>query len=304
MELHHLRYFVAVARHGSFTRAARQHNVAQPSLSQQIRRLEEELGAPLFERTGPIRLTAVGEVLLPRAERILAEVEAAVQEVRESLGLRRGRVVVGTTPISGSHVLPPVVAAFRRQYPGVTVILREENTATLLDLAHRGETDMSLVTAPVTGLDLEVLPLITEDLLLAVPPGHRLAGAGIVELAEAAGEPFILLKEGMGFRDVVLAACAAAGFLPDTVFESSHMETVQSLVAVGMGVALVPRMILMRDRTPAPVFLELPPPRPTRTLSLVWRRDRYLPQAAQAFVEVTRQIWHAASRPHGGEAGR
>lgn len=293
MELHHLRYFVAVARHRSFTRAAREHHVAQPSLSQQIRRLEEELGAPLFDRTpGQVRLTPVGEVLLPRAERILAEAEAALQEVRESLGLRRGQVVVGTTPISGSHVLPPAVAEFRRRFPGVTVTLIEESTATLLDLTRRGEADLSLVTYPVNDPDLDVSPLITEDLLLAVPPGHRLAAqAAPVPLAAAAGQPFILLKEGMGFRYVTLAACAAAGFQPEQVFESSHIETVQALVAVGMGVALVPRMTMVRDRTPAPVFLELAPPRPTRTLALAWRQDRYLPEAARAFMEVLRQVW-------------
>lgn len=294
MELHHLRYFVAVAHNGSFTRAARQHHVAQPSLSQQIRRLEEELGAPLFDRTGGrVRLTPVGEAFLPRAERVLAEVAAAVQEVQEFLGLRRGRVVVGTTPISGSHLLPPVLAAFRHQYPEVTVTLLEETTVRLLDLTRRGETDVSLVTFPADDPDLEVLPLLTEDLLLAVPPGHRLAGAGTVALAAAAGEPFILLKEGMGFRDVALAACATAGFQPEAVFESSHMDTVQSLVAVGMGVALVPRMTAVRDRSPAPVFLELAAPRPTRTLALAWRRDRYLPQAARAFVAVARQFWSA-----------
>lgn len=292
VELHHLRYFVAVARTGSFTRAAALHHVAQPSLSQQIRRLEEELGTPLFDRTGgKVRLTPVGSALLPRAERILAAVQAAVQEVREFIGLERGRVVVGTTPISGSHLLPPVLVHFHRQYPGVMVTLREESTAALLDLTLRGEVDVSLVTHPVRDPELETVPLITEDLLLAVPPGHRLAATGQVELAAVAGEPFILLKEGMGFRNVVLQACAAAGFTPEPVFESSHIDTVQSLVAAGMGVTLVPRMTMVRDRTPAPVFLELAPPRHTRTLVLAWRRGQYLSQATRAFVETARQIW-------------
>jgi LysR family transcriptional regulator, hydrogen peroxide-inducible genes activator len=293
MELHHLRYFAAVAFHGSFTRAAEQHHVAQPSLSQQIRRLEEELGAPLFDRTGGrIRLTPVGEALLPRAERILAEVDAAVREVQEFVGVRRGKVVVGTTPITGSYLLPAVLAAFRQEYPGVTVTLREESTVALLDLIRRGEADISVVTNLPHDPDLKAVPLLTEEIVLAVPPGHRLGAAtSPVPLSEVAGEPWILLKEGMGFRTVVLEACAAAGFRPRAAFESIHMETVQSLVAAGMGVALVPRMAQLKDRTPAPVFLELAPPRPTRTLALVWRQDRYLPQAARAFVEVTTRIW-------------
>lgn len=292
MELHHLRYFVAVAREGSFTKAAQLHHMAQPSLSQQIRRLEEQLGAPLFDRTGGrVRLTPVGEALLPRAERILADVEAASREVQEFLGLRRGQVVVGTTPITGSHILPPVLAEFRRQYAEVSIILREEPTAVLLELARRGDADVCIVTLPSSDPDLEVVPLITEDLLLAVPPGHPLADAGAVPLAAVADEPLIFLKVGMGFRDVAMAACAAAGFQPRVVFESSHMETVQSLVAVGMGLALVPRMTATWGAARAPVFLELAPPRPTRTLALTWRGDRYLSQAARAFVSVTQAIW-------------
>lgn len=295
MELHHLRYFVAVARTGSFTRAAEACHVAQPSLSQQIRRLEEELGGPLFDRSGGrVRLTPMGEALLPRAERILAEAAALVQEAQEFAGLTRGRVVVGTTPVSGSYVLPPVLAAFHRRYPGIAITLREESTAALLDLARQGEADVCLVTHPVRDPDLTEVPLITEDLLLAVPPGHPLAGGGPVPLAAAAGEPFILLKQGMGFRDVVLAACAAAGFTPRAVFETTHIETAQSLAAVGMGVTLVPRMTALRDRQPAPVYVELAPPRPTRTLALCWRRDRYQPQAVRAFVAVCQEIWGGA----------
>lgn len=292
VELHHLRYFVAVARTGSFTRAAELSHVAQPSLSQQIRRLEAELGGPLFDRTGGrVRLTPLGEALLPRAERILAEAEAAVREAQELLGLKRGRVVVGTTPISGAHLLPPVVAAFRQRYPGVAVALREESTATLVELTRRGEVDLSLVTLPVRDPDLEAVPLITEDLLLAVPPGHPLAEAEEVPLGAVAGEPFLLLKEGMGFRNVALAACAAAGFRPEPVFESSYMDTLLALVAVGMGVTLVPRLAARGDGDPAPRFVELAPPRPTRTLGLVWRRQGHLSPATRTFVAVAREIW-------------
>lgn len=296
MELHHLRYFEAVARLGSFTKAAAEQHVAQPSLSQQIRRLEEELGAPLFDRTGRVRLTPVGEALLPRARRILAETETAVHEVQEFLGMRRGRVVVGTTPISGSYLLPPVLAEYRRRHPDVSVTLREEATAVLVELTRRGEVDVSLVTYPVNDPELQVVPLLTEDLLLAVPRGHRVQYEQSVPLSVAAGEPFILLKEGMGFRYVALESCASAGFTPKVVFESSHMETVQSLVAVGMGVALVPRMTAVRDRSPAPVFLELSDPRPTRTLGLAWRRERYMSGAARTFLNLMQQIWGQAHR--------
>lgn len=300
MEIHHLRYFVEVAHRRSFTRAAEALRLAQPSLSLQVRRLEEELGVALLDRTGRrVRLTAAGEVFLRRAERVLADVEAAVVEVREFGGLRRGRVTVGTTRISGSYLLPPVLAEFRRLHPGVEVILLEEDTATLVGLTRCGEVDVSLVTPAQDVAELEVVPLVTEPLLLAVPPGHRLAAAaatrGEVDLRQAADEPFILLKEGMGFRPVVVGACAAAGFEPRVVFESSDLETIQSLVAAGMGVTLVPRMTAAAVRTPSPAFLPLRPPAPTRTLSLAWRRDRYRTQAARAFVGLMIETWGEAA---------
>ena len=287
MELHHLRYFVEVARRSSVTRAAEALHMAQPSLSIQVKRLEEELGVPLLDRTGRrVRLTPAGEVFLRRAAGILAEVEAAVVEIQEFQGVGRGRITVGTTRISGSHLLPPALAAFRRLHPGVEVVLREEDTSTLVALTRCGDVDVSLVTPPGDVADLEVVPLLTEPLLLAVPPDHPLATRTDVELGEAAREAFILLKEGMGFRRVVLQACAAAGFQPRVVFESSDLETIQSLVAVGMGVTLVPRMTAECLRIPHPLFLTLRSPCPTRTLFLAWRRDRYQTQAARAFVDL------------------
>jgi LysR family hydrogen peroxide-inducible transcriptional activator len=223
-----------------------------------------------------VRLTPAGEAFLARAERVLADVDAAGLEVRE---------------FSGSYLLPPVLAGFRRLHPGVQVGLREEDSATLVELTRRGEVDVSLVTPAGDAPDLEIIPLLTEPLLLAVPPDHRLAPLRDIGLRQIAGEPFILLKEGMGFRHVVLEACAAAGIAPRVVFESSDLETVQSLVAAGMGVTLVPRMTAQAVRTPAPAFLPLRPPVPTRTLSLAWRRDRHRSRASRGFVDLMQETW-------------
>jgi len=293
MELHHLRYFVAVAHHLSFTKAADECRVAQPSLSQQVRRLENELHARLFDRYGPrVHLTDVGRVLLPRAEAILKAVEDSRAAVGEVMGVKRGRVVLGTLPMTGSRVLPQAVAAFRARYPEVQVILREESTAALTEMVMRGETDVTLTTLPVTHDELEVMEVLTEDILLAVPPGHRLAASpGPVELTAVAKEPFMVLKHGFGFRDLALSACRKAGFEPRIAYESAHIDTIQAMVAVGLGVALVPRMAAERDRDPAPVFLDVSRPVLTRTLALVWRRDRYISAAAAAFLDVARSLW-------------
>lgn len=299
MELHHLRYFVSVARHLSFTRAAEENRVAQPSLSQQIKRLEELLGAKLFYRTsGYVKLTDVGEALLPRAEELLKQAEDLRTTVHEVVGLRTGRVVIGTLPMTGSLVLPGAVAEFRKRHPRIQVVLREESTATLTELVLSGETDITLTTLPVREDVLDVMEILTEDILLAVPPGHRLAYDFRVGLRAVAKEPFMLMKPGFGFRDLCLQACRSAGFVPRVAYESAHIDTIQSMVAVGLGVSLVPRMAAERDMRPSPVFLEISEPRLTRTLALVWRTDRYLSTAARAFLEVARDYWPRAG---GGE---
>lgn len=308
MNLHHIRYFVSVARHRSFTRAAAENMVAQPSLSQQIRRLEEELGAPLFDRSqSPVRLTDAGEALLPHAEAILRQVEAARAAVEERLGLRTGRLVLGSLPMTGSRLLPRAITIFRQRYPGIQVILREEATHRLTDLALAGETDLTLTTLPLGSPDLAAQPLLTEPILLALPPDHRLAvaarrrgadspdgspteGQG-VPLSAVADEPFLIMKAGYGFRDLVLAACRAAGFEPRIAFESSQIETLQAMAAAGLGVTLVPQMAAERSLHPSPVFVPLAGRPLTRTLALAWRRDRPLPRSAEAFLQLASELW-------------
>lgn len=292
MELHHIRYFVSVARHGNFTRAAEANHVAQPSLSQQIRRLEESLGALLFDRSqSPVRLTDAGEALLPHAEAILQQVAAAQAAVAERLGLRSGRLVLGTLPQTGSRLLPEAVAVFRQRYPSVTVVLREESTQRLTELALTGETDLTLTTLPAGSEDLIIEPMLTEEILLALPPGHPLAERPTLPLTAVADEPFLLIKPGFGFRDLCLNACRAAGFEPKIAFESTQIDTIQAMVAAGLGVTLVPRMAAERARRPSPTFLPLEGSPLTRTLALAWRRDRYLPTAATAFLAVARELW-------------
>lgn len=292
MELHHLRYFVAVARHGNFTRAAEENHVAQPSLSQQIRRLEDELGAPLFDRSqSPVRLTDAGEALLPHAEAILHQITAAKGAVEDRLGLRSGRLVLGTLPQTGARLLPAAVASFRQRHPDVQVLLREDTSRRLTALALSGETDLTLTTLPVGSPELESQPLMSEEILLALPPGHPLAGAARLSLEEVSQEPFLLIKPGYGFRDLCLGACRAAGFEPHVTFESSQIDTLQAMVAAGLGCTLVPRMAAERARRPAPVFVPLEGPPLTRTLALVWRRDRYLSRAAEAFLAMARELW-------------
>src|SRR4051812_11926841 len=176
MEVHQLAYFESVSRHLHFTRAAEELNVAQPSVSQQIRKLEAELGTPLFHRMKRhVALTEAGALFLRHTRTVLQELEEARLEVQELSGLQKGTLAVGATPSVGTHLLPRALAAFSRQHPGIALTFREGGSRTLVQLVEQGELDLAVVIQPVRHPALETLPLLEEELLLAVPLNHALA---------------------------------------------------------------------------------------------------------------------------------
>src|SRR5205085_12148063 len=193
MELHQLRYFMTVVREGTFTRAAERLYIAQPSLSEQIRKLETELGCQLFQRLGRrLALTSAGEALRPHAEKVLFEVEQARTRVQEVRGLRRGRVSIGVLPSPAARLLPRFLAEFRREHPGVEVVLREENaSADFEQLVHEGVLDLAVIRLPKRRPDLDVWFLFREPMVVVVPPDHGLADRASLALGELADEPFV-----------------------------------------------------------------------------------------------------------------
>jgi LysR family hydrogen peroxide-inducible transcriptional activator len=175
MEMQQLRYVVAVARTGNFSRAAEQCHVSQPSLSQQIQKLEDELGERLFDRMKrEVKLTSHGETFLRRAVRILEEVDAAKREATDAQDLLRGTLTIGVLPTIAPYLLPDTLAKFTEKFPGVEIVVQEDTTARLLKLAHGYEIDFALASQPIQDARLEVRELFTEELLLALPPGHPL----------------------------------------------------------------------------------------------------------------------------------
>ncbi|AFG38375.1 LysR family transcriptional regulator [Spirochaeta africana] len=284
MEIHQLRYFLAVAQTGSFTAAAAQCHVSQPSLSSQIAKLERELGGPLIERgRGGARLTARGRVLRPRAVDTLQQLERARAELQELDGLRSGRVALGCLPTTGAHLLPTLLGAFRSEHPGIEVQLREESSPGLAAALHNYEIDIAIIDEAGVDESMAAEPLFTESLLIALPPDHPLAARhterGEVELGALRDEAFILMKEGHGFSRIVLQALQAAGVQPDIVYRSAEIETVQGLVGAGLGVSLVPRMV---RKAWGISYLRIAPPSPSRTLLIACRDFAALSPAAQA----------------------
>ena len=294
MELHQLRYFCAVADTGSFSRAAEHSHVSQPSLSQQILKLEAELGARLFDRLGrSVRLTEVGKAFLPRALSVLRELEAARGEVVESKESVSGQVAIGVIPTVAPYFLPAVLTGFAKLFPKSTVTVVEEITPVLLGRLRAGSIDIAILALPVRGHEFEALSLLTEPLFAALPKNHRLARNRAVAIRELRKEPFLLLRDGHCFRENAVAACDRARVSPQVVFESGQFSSLLGLVGAGVGVSLVPAMAV--DRRAKVRFVRISDPAATRTIGALTLRGRSLSRANHAFLSTLRQTTSAPS---------
>ncbi|WP_409346667.1 LysR family transcriptional regulator [Paenibacillus sp. MBLB4367] len=291
MEIRQLQYAVQIAADKNFSRAAEKLHIAQPSLSQQLAKLEKEIGVLLFQRnTNSVEATHAGSVFVEKAQTILDMIAQLKKEMEDISQMRKGRLIVGSLPMTGAHILPRILPVFYKLHPGIEVMLVEETTSNLESLTASGQTDISLLTLPVIDPALSYEPLIEEEIELAVPQQHPLAelarNGEPVDVSILRDEPFIVLKRGQGFRQLAFELCAAAGFVPRVVFESSNIETVQSLVAAGMGISFVPSMIARELGSPfVPVYLKLIGA-PSRMLVIAYRKGRYLSKAAEAFIST------------------
>jgi DNA-binding transcriptional LysR family regulator len=285
VELFQLRYFVAAARLGNFSRAAEEVCVSQPSLSLQIANLEREIGTPLFVRQGrSVRLTDAGAALQEYAERILSLERESLRAVRAVVGLERGRLSLWTLPTPGQHLLPAALARFRNAHPGVEITVQETVPArAVAEAVAAGKADLGLVHLPYNVVGLRERHLLTEELALVVPSGHPLTRrTDPPALADLADEDFVWVPQGNTPEHPFYAACLAAGFTPRIACISGSAQGMQSLVAAGLGIALLPRLALHPPE--GATVVELAPPRPTRTLAVIWQSDASLSHAARAFL--------------------
>lgn len=283
MQFQQLLYFVAVAETRHFTRAAEQVHVSQPSLSQQVRALEKELGAELFSRArGNIALTDAGEALLPLARRILADADTARIEVQELAQLRRGRIRLGATPSVCTGLLPEVLRAFHDRHPGIQLLLEESGSHDLVRELARGALDLAVVVLPLPSPSpaLTTVELLREDLVVVSSPDARGFGGKTVRVADLQRERLVMFRHGYDLRELTVAACRAEGFEPEFAVEGGEMDAVLGFVRAGLGVAVVPRMVAER----AGRGLRMTPlarPALYRTIALAHRSDVAPPRAAR-----------------------
>lgn len=299
MEVRHLRYFVAVAEEQHFGRAADRLHMAQPPLSQQIRRMEAELGAPLFHRTTRrVELAPAGEALIERARRILADLEIAVADARLAARGERGKLAIGFTGSATYALLPAVAAAVREQLPDVHLTLHGEMfTPAQVDALIEGSIDLAILRPPVFRVEVEVEVLRREPLIAVLPARHRLAESATVAVADLADEPFVAYSTDFRsiLHDAVERTCQAHGYLPRVAIEVKETATMIAFVAAGLGVALVPASVASM-RLAGAEYRELEGEGGTVELGLAWRRGEPSPVFARA-LEVVRSSVQGVAIP-------
>lgn len=304
MELRHLRYFLAVARHRNFTRAAEALHMAQPPLSQQMQQLERELGATLFDRSArQVELTQAGEVLLVHALRLLEMVDDLTAEVREVAGAKRGRVTLGVNHATAALILPRVALLARERMPAVELVILEGGTSTLAELAAERRLDLGLVRLPLPANQpaaalLETHALFQERLMVLLRRNHPLsAHREGVAIAELRDEPLMLTRRDQGtLHEQIMNAITAAGFAPRLVCEGAETHTLLRLVEAGVGITILPERSLQLipglEEQIVGLPLSIGPQQETLVMTggLIWRRGRYRSQAALKLAEIISEV--------------
>lgn len=297
MELSQLRYLVALAEELHFTRAAAREHIAQPALSQQIRRLEEEVGLALVERTTRrVSITDAGELLVARARRMLAELEAANAELGALRGVQSGHVVVGTMHTMGPIDVALVLAEFHNRHPGIELTVRENDSEELAEMLRVDELDLAFlsVTDRMESHGLGLHQLVSEELVVVLPPSHGLAGRARIRMTDLADELFISYRPGARLRELLVAAGAQAGFEPHVTLESNESRRIRRLVSRGMGVAILPRSDAV-DPGAEVAVAALVEPALARDITLAWREGRRHPPAVSEFIELARDTYAGAA---------
>ena len=289
MDIQQLRYFLKVAQHQNFTRAAEEFDVSQPALSQQILKLEDELGQPVFERqTRKVSLTPAGELLQKRAEHILFLVDEVRSEITDDG--QTGRLNIGAIPTIAPYFLPGLLKAFRETAPLAQCIIHEEVTENLLKSCSQGEVDIGFLALPVEARYLDFETLFEEELLLVMPRDHRLTKLKRITWQDMNTEPFVLLNETHCLTDQVVTFCRKKTTQPVSTGKTNQLATVLELVALGHGVSLIPQMARAVDTSDQREYRSLAGEKPTRTIALCWNSYRYQTKLMKRFAEQVKEI--------------
>lgn len=297
-----MKYILTIAEERSFSKAAQKLYIAQPSLSQYVIKLEQQLGVELFDRTTtPIRLTYDGELYAETARHILDLNTQLLQQMEDSSNLKKGRLILGLPPSRSTYILPVILPVFHQKFPGIEIVLVEGSSSELEEYAIKRDTDITIIPLPVKENLFSYVPILTEEILIAIPPNHSLS---IVEkelchkqkrpcigLEQLREEPFILTKQNQKLRQIADDLFLQAGFKPRIILETKSIEAAHAMVAAGVGITFIPDTVIWFGQiTQSPSYFSIESLAPTRTVAVAYLKGRYLSRAAFEFIEVAKEI--------------
>jgi DNA-binding transcriptional LysR family regulator len=292
MDCRDLEIFLAVARHLNFTRAGEEVHLSQPSVSVRIRVLQDELGVKLFERLGKTTvLTEAGQILERHARRILSAFGDAQQAIQELQDLARGSLRIGASTTPGVYLVPKIIAEFKRQYPKIKIHLGIKDTRQIEDHIVKNQFDFGLVGGHLIGDEVEVIPWLTDELVLIVPMGHPFTKRRQVGLKDLAKEWFVVREQGSATQAVVEGKLQASGIQIEPIIEMENPEAVKQAVQGGLGIAFVSKFVIETElKAKALAIAKVRDLSIRRELKIVHRRDKHLSRAALAFIELARKF--------------
>lgn len=301
MDYRQMKYVLKVAEEKSFSLAAKKLYISQPSLSQLILKLEEKIGVPLFDRNcTPLQLTYVGELYIEMAKKVLDLNDQFIKRVDDVANLRRGRLTIGSSPFRSTYLLSQIIPVFEQKFPALELILKEDTTQRLEELALSGQTDFSLSLLPINTKFFDYEELFQEELLLALPPNHSLCikhnrqpgdyhNPPQIKLESIRDTPFILMDQGQKLHHTLFELCNKAGFKPHILLETQSMNAAQALVGAGMGAALLPDTLIRASSiNKNPCYFALSTS-PSRTVIIAYSKGRYLSKAAAEFIKLIKE---------------
>ena len=290
MDVRDLQVFLSVAKHLNYTRAAEEVNLSQPSVSVRMRELERDLGSKLFEQLGKkVVLTEAGQLLVPFATRVIAVISDARQAIDELQGMERGLLRIGASTTPGMYLIPRTLANFKRHYPKIEVQLAVKDTRQIEDGVIRNEFDFGFVGGHLAGDEVDVLPWMTDHLVLVVPSNHHLARKKSVKIADLRKEMFILREAGSATRAAVAHHLKKADLEVETVMEMENPESVKKAVQSGLGIAFISKFAVETElKAKSLVAIGVSGLDINRELKIVYRKDKHLGRAAQTFIDMAR----------------
>lgn len=286
MELRQLEYFQMASRLKNITRAAERLNVSQPNITVAIKKLETELGIKLFDRSQKqLSLTPEGNIFLNRIELALRSIQDAVLEVNDYKQLQKGTIKIGIPSMIGAYLFPKIFSSFQQLYPHLDIYLYEEGSMTIREQLERDDLDFGIVIISDASASLQLLPMSRNQIVACIPEKHPLARKDSISINDVANADLIMLKEGSFLRQLVLSKIKRANIMPEIVLESNQIETVKGLIASNVGIAFLLDFIVKG----APGIIAVPFDDPLYVdLGLAWKKDRYISNAAQSFIDFCR----------------